>query len=46
MFDNVGVAFSSGVVSAMIVSASVIPTVCLQWKGHIWRQKREEKTST
>ncbi|KAJ5947814.1 hypothetical protein N7466_000829 [Penicillium verhagenii] len=42
MFDNVGVAASSGIVCGMIVAVSVIPTIILQMRGHIWRRKRED----
>ncbi|PYH95716.1 MFS multidrug transporter [Aspergillus ellipticus CBS 707.79] len=38
MFDSVGIANSSGVVTALIMGVSFIPTVALQWKGHLWRR--------
>lgn len=41
MFDNVGIAASSGVSTALLVVASVIPTALLQWQGHKWRVKDE-----
>ncbi|RAL07852.1 putative MFS multidrug transporter [Aspergillus homomorphus CBS 101889] len=39
MFDDVGLAKSSGVVTAMIMGASFIPTVLLHWKGQKWHKK-------
>lgn len=41
MFENVGVAPSSGVGSALVVAVSVIPTIFLHWKGRIWRLREE-----
>ncbi|PWY67910.1 MFS general substrate transporter [Aspergillus heteromorphus CBS 117.55] len=38
MFDSVGIANSSGVVTALIMGASFIPTVVLQWQGRKWRK--------
>ena len=43
MFENVGVAGSSGVCVALIVVISVIPTIVVQWKGASLRPKREEQ---
>lgn len=37
MFENVGIAASAGVTSALMVGASVIPTVLIQWQGRKWR---------
>ncbi|KAJ5267632.1 Major facilitator superfamily domain general substrate transporter [Penicillium angulare] len=39
MFDNVGIAPSAGIVSAMIVVASVIPTIFLHWRGKSMRHE-------
>ncbi|KAJ5547410.1 hypothetical protein N7494_004995 [Penicillium frequentans] len=36
LFDSVGIAKSSGVVAALIMGASFIPTAFLQWKGEKW----------
>lgn len=36
MFDSVGISASSGVVAALIMGASFLPTVFLQWKGKKW----------
>jgi hypothetical protein len=46
MFDNVGIANSAGVATAMIVVASVLPTLFLQWRGETWRAKREALADT
>ncbi|KAJ5765422.1 hypothetical protein N7520_004981 [Penicillium odoratum] len=45
MFDNVGVAASSGIVCGMIVAVSILPTMFLQMRGRIWRRKEEEMVS-
>ncbi|RLL99162.1 hypothetical protein CFD26_105262 [Aspergillus turcosus] len=37
MFENVGVAASAGVGCALIVGASVIPTIIVHWQGRKWR---------
>lgn len=37
MFNHVGVAKSAGVTTAMIMGASFIPTIFLQWFGASWR---------
>eukprot|EP00136_Aspergillus_niger_P001056 XP_001389854.2 MFS multidrug transporter [Aspergillus niger CBS 513.88] len=37
MFDTVGIAKSSGVVTALLMGVSFIPTVILQWRGQKWR---------
>lgn len=37
MFDTVGIAKSSGVVTALLMGVSFIPTVILQWRGSKWR---------
>ncbi|KAJ5357715.1 Major facilitator superfamily domain general substrate transporter [Penicillium brevicompactum] len=39
MFENVGIAPSAGIGSAMVVVVSVIPTIFLQWKGQAWRKE-------
>ncbi|EED14412.1 MFS multidrug transporter, putative [Talaromyces stipitatus ATCC 10500] len=38
MFANVGVANSAGVAAALMVGASLLPTMLLQWRGHTWRR--------
>ncbi|PYI16155.1 MFS multidrug transporter [Aspergillus japonicus CBS 114.51] len=38
LFDSVGVAESSGVVVALIVGASVLPTVWVHWRGGRYRR--------
>jgi uncharacterized membrane protein YdfJ with MMPL/SSD domain len=42
MFNNVGVAASSGIVCGMIIAVSVLPTIVLQLRGHVWRRKLED----
>jgi Major Facilitator Superfamily. len=42
MFENVGVAPSAGIGSALIVGCSVIPTIFLQWRGRGWRPQDGE----
>ncbi|KAH1592197.1 hypothetical protein KXX69_007156 [Aspergillus fumigatus] len=37
MFENVGVAASAGVGCALIVGASVVPTIIVHWQGKKWR---------
>lgn len=37
MFTNVGLAGSAGVVSALMISASILPTILLQWRGKAWK---------
>jgi hypothetical protein len=37
MFTSVGVAASSGVVAALIVGVSILPTMLVQWRGQKWR---------
>ena len=39
MFENVGIANKSGAVVAMIVVVSVVPTMILQWRGKLFRQR-------
>lgn len=43
MFDNVGIAASSGVVAALIMGAGFFPTVFLQWQGKRWYSHDTEK---
>ncbi|KAL4866915.1 hypothetical protein BDV12DRAFT_198766 [Aspergillus spectabilis] len=38
MFESVGIAKSSGVVTALIMGASFFPTAFLHWQGHRWRK--------
>lgn len=42
MFDNVGIAASSGVVAALIIGAGFFPTVFLQWQGKRWYSQNTE----
>ena len=37
MFENVGIANSAGIATALLVVVSFIPTAVLQWKGHLMR---------
>ena len=37
MFENVGIANSAGIATALLVVVSLIPTAVLQWKGHLMR---------
>ncbi|KAL4918315.1 major facilitator superfamily domain-containing protein [Aspergillus aurantiobrunneus] len=37
MFESVGTARSSGVVTALIMGVSFVPTALLHWQGHRWR---------
>ncbi|OQE42189.1 hypothetical protein PENCOP_c004G08268 [Penicillium coprophilum] len=39
MFENAGIAPSAGIVSALIVLVSVVPTIFLHWRGKIWRSE-------
>ena len=39
MFENVGIAPSAGIGSALVVVVSVIPTISLHWKGRVWRKE-------
>jgi hypothetical protein len=42
MFDSVGIAKSSGVVTALIMGCSFFPTVYLQWQGkRLYRRDSE-----
>ncbi|KAK1141067.1 hypothetical protein N8T08_009640 [Aspergillus melleus] len=36
MFESVGIANSSGVITALIMGVSFIPTALLHWQGHRW----------
>ncbi|KAJ6086562.1 hypothetical protein N7467_005476 [Penicillium canescens] len=40
MFESVGIANSSGVVTALIMGASFIPMVLMHWQGKNWYTKR------
>jgi hypothetical protein len=42
MFENVGIAASAGVCVALMVGASVLPTIALQWKGRSLRPSMKE----
>ncbi|CAM1505899.1 Fc.00g115360.m01.CDS01 [Cosmosporella sp. VM-42] len=37
MIDELGLLKTAGVMSAMIVGISILPTMILQWKGLVWR---------
>ena len=37
MFANVGLAGSAGVVSTLVIGASILPTILLQWRGKAWK---------
>ncbi|RHZ46621.1 putative MFS multidrug transporter [Aspergillus thermomutatus] len=42
MFESVGIAGSAGVVTALIIGVSFVPTVILQWRGRRLRQMYEK----
>jgi hypothetical protein len=42
MFESVGIANSSGVVTALIMGASFIPMVLMHWQGKNWYTKRAD----
>ena len=46
MFETVGTANSAGVVVAMIVGVSVIPTIFLHWRGGHWRKTRQARVDS
>jgi hypothetical protein len=46
MFTNVGVANSAGIVAALIVGVSILPTMFLQWRGKTSRGERERDTGS
>ncbi|KAJ5542232.1 Major facilitator superfamily domain general substrate transporter [Penicillium sp. DV-2018c] len=37
MFETAGIGPSAGIMSAMVVVASVLPTILLHWHGKLWR---------
>jgi hypothetical protein len=39
MFEHVGIANSAGVAVAMLVGVSLVPTMILQWRGKLFRQR-------
>ncbi|KAJ4298216.1 hypothetical protein N0V90_006115 [Kalmusia sp. IMI 367209] len=39
MFEHVGIANSAGVVVALVVGVSLVPTMILQWRGKSFRQR-------
>jgi len=43
MFTNVGVANSAGVVSALIIGVSIVPTIYLQFRGEKMRHNKEAR---
>lgn len=40
MIENIGLIHSIGVVVALILGVSILPTMLLQWKGGGWRKQR------
>ncbi|KAJ1713953.1 hypothetical protein G4B11_010183 [Aspergillus flavus] len=42
MFETVGIAKSSGVVAALVMGVSFLPTVYLQWQGKRWHAVAEQ----
>lgn len=40
MFDNVGVANSAGIATALIVGVGIIPIILVQWRGKQWRHSK------
>jgi hypothetical protein len=40
MIENVGLYASAGIVTALIVVGSIIPSVFLQWKGRSFRHAK------
>ncbi|KAJ5167707.1 uncharacterized protein N7482_003301 [Penicillium canariense] len=42
MFENVGIAPSSGIGCAMLFAVSVVPTILLHWRGGIWRRNKDQ----
>ncbi|KAH7115122.1 major facilitator superfamily domain-containing protein [Dendryphion nanum] len=40
MFENIGVANSAGLASALMVAVSVVPTAVVQWRGRVWRMSQ------
>ncbi|KAJ5520423.1 hypothetical protein N7463_000876 [Penicillium fimorum] len=44
MFENVGISVSAGIVTALIVVASFIPTALLHWQGKDWYSNGTSKT--
>lgn len=37
MIENVGYKGSTGIIIALIIVGSVVPTIAVQWQGHRWR---------
>ena len=46
MFTSVGVAASSGVVAALIVGVSILPTIFIQWRGDRYRTVGKNVSAT
>ena len=46
MFTSVGVAASSGVVAALIVGVSILPTIFIQWRGDRYRAVGKNVSAT
>lgn len=46
MFDSVGIANSSGVVTALIMGASFIPTMLLHLQGNRWHRSSTDSLSS
>jgi hypothetical protein len=40
MFESVGIANSSGIVTALIIGVSFLPTALLHWQGQRWHVDR------
>lgn len=40
MFNRLGLANSAGILAALIMGVSVIPTLLLHWHGQTWRRAR------
>ncbi|KAI3342594.1 major facilitator superfamily domain-containing protein [Ustulina deusta] len=41
LIANVGLVASTGVITALIIGGSFLPTMLVQWKGRAWRQTAE-----
>lgn len=43
MIANVGLVKSIGIIAALIIAVSMLPTLVLQWKGSLWRKNTQEE---
>jgi hypothetical protein len=43
MFENVGIAPSAGIGSALVVAVSAIPTIFLHARAKVWRRNEGEE---